>query len=146
VKPDLHPPLKARDYRMDMDFSFLLHVAGLRILVEPGENWQDAVRADVLFISPARSRKFYEQVLQRVQPRLVIPLHWDNLFRPLSTPVQPFYGLPCLAWPPLRRINLPAFTQMVTQITPTACAYVPDPYRPFHLTPTDIFGVIAHNS
>jgi L-ascorbate metabolism protein UlaG (beta-lactamase superfamily) len=129
----LHAPVRARDYRMDVDFSFLIHVAGMRILTDPGERWQDAVPAEVLFISAARPRAYYEQVLQRVQPRLVLPLHWDNLFRPLDAPLRPYYGLPHRTWPPIQHIHLPSFAQTVTDIWPAAQVMVPEPLKPFNM-------------
>ena len=143
LPPHLHAPLRARDYRMDVDFSFLIHVAGLHILTDPGEDWQDAARADVLFVSAARSRAYYEQVLQRVQPRLVMPLHWDNLFRPLSAPLLPYFGLPHPAWPPLRRINLSSFERMVTEIQPATRMSVPELLKPFCLS--EMEPVASHN-
>jgi L-ascorbate metabolism protein UlaG (beta-lactamase superfamily) len=135
LPPHLQAPLRARDYRMDMDFSFLIHVAGLSILTDPGEDWQDATRADVLFISPARPAVYYERVLPQVQARLVMPLHWDNLFRPLSAPLTPYYGLPHWAWPPLQRINLADFKRRVQEIWPAAQVLVPELLRPFDLSP-----------
>jgi L-ascorbate metabolism protein UlaG (beta-lactamase superfamily) len=50
----IRPPLRARDYRMDYDYGFLVTVDGLRLLTDPGERPEDAVPADVLFVFPYR--------------------------------------------------------------------------------------------
>jgi hypothetical protein len=39
------------------------------------------------------------ELIDQVQPRLLIPTHWDNFFRPLSKPPQPFFRPPCPGHP-----------------------------------------------
>jgi L-ascorbate metabolism protein UlaG (beta-lactamase superfamily) len=126
----LQPPLRASDYRMDCCFSFLIHAAGLRLLDWCSERSEPAVPADVLFVRSYRPRSHYETLLQEVQPRLVIPTHWDDFFRPLSKPIRPMFK-PKLhwAWPPLQRVNLAQLEQMTEQIAPQAKVVVPERFR-----------------
>ncbi len=133
LPPHLQPPLRASDYRMDRCFSFLIHVAGQRLLdwcsVHPGP----AAPADVLFARPYQTRPFFESLLRDVRPRLVIPTHWDNFFRPLSKPVRPMFKPPRWAWPPLQRVNLARFKRMVEQITPGVQVFTPKRFQVYDL-------------
>ena len=61
----------------------------------------DGYRADVLFLGVAGLQKadaemeaaFYRETIEKVDPKLVIPVHWDNFFSPLTKPVV---GMPRL--------------------------------------------------
>lgn len=56
----------------------------------------DGVQADVLFLAmaglgkakPDWQRQFFAETVDKVAPKLVIPLHWDNFFVPLYGPVR----------------------------------------------------------
>ena len=56
---------------------------------------------DVLFLGvaglqkaePAMEAAFYRETIEKVDPKLVIPVHWDNFFSPLTKPVV---GIPRL--------------------------------------------------
>ena len=66
------------------------------IYVKPSPNFiegaLDSLRADVVFIGIATvtnhqlswQEKFYEQTVRKLKPSLVIPLHWDDFFKPVS--------------------------------------------------------------
>ena len=55
----------------------------------------DGYKADVLFLGVAGLQKaddameaaFYRETIEKVDPELVIPVHWDNFFSPLTKPV-----------------------------------------------------------
>ena len=59
------------------------------------EGQMDGFHADVLFLGVAglakasekTKAKFFAETVEKVQPQLVIPLHWDNFFSPLSKPI-----------------------------------------------------------
>ena len=59
------------------------------------EGQMDGFHADVLFLGVAglakadapTKAKFFAETVEKVAPQLVIPLHWDNFFSPLSKPV-----------------------------------------------------------
>jgi L-ascorbate metabolism protein UlaG (beta-lactamase superfamily) len=130
---DLEPPLRARDYRMDDCLSFLVSVQGLRLLTDPGARPSDAAAADLLFVFPGMDRSYYEALLELVQPRVVIPIHWDDFFRSLSRPLRPFWKLPRVALPPLQRTNLARFKQMMEQLAPGVTVLEPEILRPYDL-------------
>lgn len=122
----LKPPLRARDYRMDGCFSFLIIVHGRRVLTDPGVCPEDAVAADVLFVFPGMEYKYYVSLLDIVQPKIVIPYHWDDLFRPLSKPLRPYWKLPRWTLAPLQRLNLVEFKAMIERIAPGTSVFEPE--------------------
>jgi L-ascorbate metabolism protein UlaG (beta-lactamase superfamily) len=133
LPPNLQPPLRLRDYRMDSCYSFLIQTGDLRLLhcgnADPGPG----VRADVLFTSPARDRAYYESLLAVVRPKLLVPVHWDNLFRPLSRPLRPMLKPPAWAFPPLQFINLTRFKQMIGSIDPKVQVLIPEIFHSYDL-------------
>ncbi len=131
---DLRPPLRVRDYRMDYCFSFLIEACGLRWLDWSSESVEPALPADVLLVKPQHERAYYEALLGVVQPRVVIPIHWDDLFSPLSKPVRPYWKLPRLAFPPLKRMDMTEFRQMIKQISPEAKVFIPEIFHLYDLS------------
>jgi L-ascorbate metabolism protein UlaG (beta-lactamase superfamily) len=133
LPPDPRPPKKASDYLMDENFSFLISVGGYRLLTDPGERPGAAPRADILFVFPYRDEAYYKSLLPRVQPKIVIPTHWDDFFRPLSKPLRPLIKPPKLPFPKLRRINLTEFGQMIERISPETKYFVPEIFHTYDL-------------
>ena len=134
---DLAPPLRARDYRMDDLFSFLITFDGHSLLTDPGVRAEDAVPAEMLLVQANRDEDYYRALLTRVQPRVVIPYHWDDFFRCLSKPLRPSLKPPRLAWPPLRRINLAEFGRTIQHLAPEVRVFEPDAFRTYNLN--DLF-------
>lgn len=134
LPPTLKPPLRARDYRMDEDFAFMVTVGGHRLLTDPGERPEAGVPADVLFVFPDREEKYYKSLLPRVQPKIIIPNHWDDFFRPLTKPLRPHIKRPRFALPPVQRVNLTGFTRMVQHIAPGTQVLTPDIFQICDLT------------
>ena len=70
------------------------------ILIRPSFNYLegqlDDIRADLLFLgigtmgkaSEEKIRNFYRETIDKVQPRTVVPIHWDNFFSPLDRPIR----------------------------------------------------------
>jgi L-ascorbate metabolism protein UlaG (beta-lactamase superfamily) len=122
LPPNLRPPLRIRDYKMDHCFCFVVHVAGYRLLALPG----DTARADLMFVVPTRRGPArYTAMLNEVQPSVVVPVHWDNLFRPLyaaSREYTPPGGM-TLAW----------FENFIRETSPETRFLVPEPFRAYDL-------------
>jgi hypothetical protein len=129
LRRELEPPLRARDYRMDCYYSFLISAGGQRLLTDPGICLEDAVAADVLFIYPGRPRSFYESLLPLVRPKVVVPYHWDDFFRPLSKSLRPFWQPPGKTFPPLQRVHLAGFGDMIDAIAPGTVLLEPEVFR-----------------
>jgi len=116
----LRYPLRLSDYRMDECFAFFLEADGYRILY--GEAPQPA---DVLFAAPLR---FSVETLKIIQPRLIVPIHWDRFFRPLDKPVRPLPGLP-------RYVNsLKRFKRMVETTLPGVRIWLPRLFEDYQLS------------
>jgi L-ascorbate metabolism protein UlaG (beta-lactamase superfamily) len=133
IFPDLRPPLRLRDYRMDINFTFLLQRGDLRLLVWTGARPEEAPAADVLFVKPIGAAEWFAALLNAARPRLVVPIHWDDLFRPLSKPTRPYIEPPRLAWPPLRRMDPGRFRTMIERIEPATAVLTPQVLRTYEL-------------
>jgi len=133
LSPRLSPPLRAWDYRMDCCFSFLVHAARYRVLVGLGEYPAEAPAADMLCIGVINSPECYRSLLQRARPRVVVPIHWDDLFRPLSQPIRPMLAPPARTIPPLRRVDLAGFAQMIRTMSPATRVIIPEMFHPYTL-------------
>ncbi len=131
LPPILTPPLRLTDYRMDACYSFLIEVSGYRLLYGPGQDPTQSAPADVAFTGAGASRRFYETMLAIVRPRVLVPVHWDNLFSPLSRPIRPMLAPPRLAIPPLRRLNLPSFARVIEAIAPETRVLIPEIFHPY---------------
>jgi L-ascorbate metabolism protein UlaG (beta-lactamase superfamily) len=121
----LKPPLRARDYRLDAYFSYLITLAGIQVLTDPGVSSAGAQSADILFIQAQRCEAYYREVLERVAPRLVVPIHWDSLFHAGARPKQD-YLRPRFGWPPLSQVSLPRFAAMVARLRPGVGVIIPE--------------------
>jgi L-ascorbate metabolism protein UlaG (beta-lactamase superfamily) len=130
---NLRPPLRAREYRMDVCFCFLIEVSRHRLLTDPGECPDGCPRAEVLLVSTYQEEAYYQALLCLVAPRVVIPSHWDDLWRPLSKPVRPMLAPPRWAWPPLGRIDLDRFRQVVEKVAPGTQVFVPERFATYEL-------------
>jgi L-ascorbate metabolism protein UlaG (beta-lactamase superfamily) len=129
LPPGPRPPLRARDYRMDRCFGFLVNVEGTRLLHCPGTG----VPAGVLTVKPLGTYARYEALLRQARPRVVIPVHWDDFGRPLSKPVRPTLAPSGQVVPPLKRIDLAKFERMVQHIAPETQVLIPEMFRTYDL-------------
>lgn len=98
-------PARRQDYREGGSYDFLVTHEGKRYLIRPSFNCLkgqlDGVRANVLFQSVAGLSRadgdtvsaFFRETVEKTGPECIIPIHWDNFFRPLSKPVR------AIPWP-----------------------------------------------
>jgi L-ascorbate metabolism protein UlaG (beta-lactamase superfamily) len=130
---NLKPPLHLGDYRMDDCFSFLIEIHGLRLLDWSSIRAEQAPRADILFVRLYAKPAHYEALLRAVQPRLVVPVHWDNLFRPLSKPVRPCFKPPSWRFPPLQRMDPTRFREMIGVANADLDVMIPETFHAYEL-------------
>lgn len=100
IDAPLRQPARLRDYHEGGSFDFLVEHGEGRFLIRPSFNYiegqLDGIRADVLFLGTAGLAKadketearFFAETVDKVKPKLVIPLHWDNFFSPLDKPAK----------------------------------------------------------
>lgn len=97
----LKSPVPFTEYREGRNFSFVLRHKLGTILIHPSANYSPClykdVKADVVFLSigslgtqsEAFMREYWQQVVRATGAKLVIPIHWDDLTRPLDKPLLP---------------------------------------------------------
>jgi L-ascorbate metabolism protein UlaG (beta-lactamase superfamily) len=128
----LEPPLRVRDYRMADRADQLSYWIGAE-----GTSWllarQRAMPAQVLAVMPYESTETLRRLLAEVRPRLVVPYHWDNLFRPLSEPLKPFWMPLRAAFPPLARVDLDRFARQVAALDAGVKVFIPQALRQYDL-------------
>lgn len=100
IESPLRQPAKMREYTEGGSFDFLIQYKDKKILIRPSFNYiegaLDDIRADVLFLGigglgkadTATKRKFYEEIVEKVEPKLIVPIHWDNFFLSLDKPLR----------------------------------------------------------
>ena len=105
IDAPLRQPARLRDYKEGGSYDFYVEAEGQRFMIRPSFNYiegqMDGYKADILFLGVAGLQKadsameaaFYRETIEKVDPELVIPVHWDNFFSPLTEPVV---GMPRL--------------------------------------------------
>jgi L-ascorbate metabolism protein UlaG (beta-lactamase superfamily) len=102
IDKPLKQPARAKEYKEGGSFDFLVRHGTHAVLVTPSTNAiegeLDGVKADAVFLGTAtlgkQDKKFrdfyYEQTVGAVKPKLVVPIHWDDFFQPLTDKLEPF--------------------------------------------------------
>ena len=105
IEKPLVQPASLRDYKEGGSYDFFIQHGEKKILIRPSFNYfegqLDGIRADVLFLGVAGLGKaddvtehiFFAETAEKTNARLIIPIHWDNFFSPLTKPVR---GMPRL--------------------------------------------------
>lgn len=109
IKRPLKPPKGALSYKPSPVLALLIEHSGRRILIissaglvpkEAAEQWRN-VRADVVLLSIAGLGRrddnyvdtYFRQMLDGPGARKAVPIHWDDIFRPLERPLTPQSGV-----------------------------------------------------
>ncbi len=99
IDQPLRQPAKKGEFKEGGSFDFLITHGERSFLIRPSYNYLEGqlrgLHAEVLFLgitglskdSGERQQRFFAETLDLVQPRTVVPVHWDNFFAPL-------YGTP----------------------------------------------------
>ena len=105
TKP-LELPAKFSAFKEGGSYDYFIEHQGQRILIKASTgyvpNQYQGLQVDTLFLGIAQlSRQsaeyqaaYLKETLENLQPKVVIPIHWDNFFQPLD---QPLVFLPRLA-------------------------------------------------
>ena len=99
IERPLSQPARMRDYSEGGSYDFYMRHGEKTLLVRPSCNYIEGslkdVRADTLLLGIGNLAKedepfheaFYRETVGYVRPKRVIPVHWDNFFRPLKAPL-----------------------------------------------------------
>lgn len=98
----LNQPARVFKYVEGGSYDFLIKHAGKSIYIIPSANYvegmRDKYKADVVFLSIgniahqsiAFKNALWENSIEKLKPGLVIPIHWDNFFTPLTSSLEMF--------------------------------------------------------
>jgi len=102
ITAPLHQPAKLKAYTEGGAYDVLIQHGKHSILIKASTNFipgaLDSVHADVLFLGVATLSKqdtvfqnnYYAQTVSKVHPQILVPIHWDNFFTPLSNNLKPY--------------------------------------------------------
>ena len=100
IDQPLPQPAKMKKFKEGGSFDFLIKHGEKSFLIRPSCNYIEGqlidIKADVLFLGITELSKkpdawrenFFAVMIGRVQPRTVIPIHWDNFFSPLYSGIK----------------------------------------------------------
>ncbi|MGY3756041.1 MBL fold metallo-hydrolase [Helcococcus kunzii] len=107
---EITEPLKdyqnLKNFKEGDSYDFYIENKGKRYLIHPSCNYiksrLDGYETDVLYLALAgimkmnkeKRKEFFDETIGVTAAKLVIPIHWDNLFRPLYEPTK---GMPKIA-------------------------------------------------
>jgi L-ascorbate metabolism protein UlaG (beta-lactamase superfamily) len=134
---NLKPPLRASDYAMDFGLSFVLECGGIRFLTEGCLHLQEPGSVDILFTSPLNHAKnevaTVRALLDYYQPRVIIPIHCDDMWSPLESPVRGQFTLTGRLIPPLARFNPLRFKGLVESLPGGTKVFLPERLRVYKM-------------
>jgi L-ascorbate metabolism protein UlaG (beta-lactamase superfamily) len=105
IEKPVRPPAWWTDFKEGGSYSLLIDHDGKKMLVQSSaglpENALAGKQARVVFLGvgtlgkfdDAYREKYWRQVVETVHADRVIPIHWDDFFRPLDQPLVPASGL-----------------------------------------------------
>lgn len=100
IDKPVRQPVSTKALKEGGSFDFILRYGDRTILIRPSCNYiegqLDGIEAEVLFLGIGTMAKwpedkietFYNETIDKVKPRKVIPLHWDDFFSSLDKPVK----------------------------------------------------------
>jgi L-ascorbate metabolism protein UlaG (beta-lactamase superfamily) len=101
IDAPLVPPARATDYLEGGSYSVLIEHDDRRLLVQGSANYLEGAlrdyRADVVLLGTgflstrddAYAKAYWNEVVESVHARRVIPIHWDDFTLPLDEPLLP---------------------------------------------------------
>lgn len=109
---------------MDYDYTYRFEAEGWSLLNWAGVTSGPAKPADVLVCGATKYGERLRSLLEAVQPRLVIPTHWDNLFRSLEKGIRSMPGAQLVGR------DAQSFARRVKDVYPQAEVWTPEIFKP----------------
>jgi hypothetical protein len=117
LRSSMSIPMKARQYRMDVCYQFSIRFGNTVIQTDTGESGYNKEDTNILFINPLKTTRLLQKIFKEIRPKNAVFIHWDNLFRPLSKPLMPYFippdGFPYLP----KKADLERSAGMIQEIT-----------------------------
>lgn len=138
IPKGLKLPLRVGDFRMDYGLSYQITVDGRRLLTETCLRASDGRPVDVLFTGPYLGKAtgeiaHYRDILEHYRPRLVIPIHCDDMWQPLTRPAVGQLAPTGKVFPPLARYDRQRFKQLIEAIRPETHVFLPERLKFYNL-------------
>jgi hypothetical protein len=137
LKRDLKPPLRARDYAMDFGLSYLVECAWVRLLTEDCLEPGRVGSVDILFTSPlnpaAADAAYLDKLINSYHPRVLIPIHCDDMFSPLSAPMRGQLAPTGRFFPPPSRFDGSRYKRLVETLPDAPSVFLPARLREYTL-------------
>ena len=104
IQSPLSQPAYAKAFVEGGSYDFIIRYNNKTIYIKPSTNFikgmLDPFNADILFLGVSKTGssdeefryRFYQQIVLKLRPDLVIPLHWDNSFQPPTEELIPLTG------------------------------------------------------
>lgn len=101
LRRPLQTPARVFDYREGRNFAYLIEHEGRRILIHPTATSEPGlyrdVEVDIIFLgvgrlgreSEAFADDYWQDVVAQTKAKIIIPVHWDHLAKPLTSPMTP---------------------------------------------------------
>lgn len=121
----LHPPLRLSEYRMDFIYSYRISAGGVSFLLWNTPDSAEAPESDVLAIVPSRSASTWSDLVAKVRPKVIIPIHWDDFFCGLDRPLRPMWAPPRLGARLFQRMDPAVFARALQALFPESKVVVP---------------------
>jgi L-ascorbate metabolism protein UlaG (beta-lactamase superfamily) len=118
------PPRHALDFGIDSQFAYRISVGPRTCLTDPGKEVSKGA-IDILFINTLQGTRTVRHILKTLDPGVVIPIHWDNYFRPISVSG----GAPGWGVLPVKRVFLKTVKKLVNSLTPRGTFFLPEPFK-----------------
>lgn len=120
----LHSKLRAIDYRSDTFLCFRIQVDNLSLFHGIPQDYSRVPTTDILMVGSFLGSEhdeiaYYKNILGQLKSRIIIPIHWDDFFRPLNKPERPFLVPTYRFFPPLTRWDSARFERLVYQVDPS---------------------------
>jgi len=102
IKKPLKPGASAYAFKKDKDFTFLIKHPSGNVLYHPGGNSVlttkdlNGFKADLVILGVANrssTKKLMERAVAPVEAKTIVPVHFDNIFKPLSNPFKNLPGV-----------------------------------------------------
>jgi L-ascorbate metabolism protein UlaG (beta-lactamase superfamily) len=102
ITHSIKQPAKMKEFKEGGSFDILIKHEGHSILVKSSCNYVDkaldSVKVNVFFMGitglvkkdSCFQNNLYKQTVEKISPSLIIPIHWDNFFKPLSKNLKAF--------------------------------------------------------
>ncbi|HWQ45731.1 MAG TPA: MBL fold metallo-hydrolase [Longilinea sp.] len=124
----LRYPLRLSDYRMDQNLGYRITLGGQRFLFG-----KQPLPADIWFTMPYDPAQDIAEKNKTVGARRIVPIHWDDFFRPLHWQRRPAWRPVDLHAPYPRRMHLEQIQQELEAFNPGVEVLMPELFKDYPL-------------